>query len=178
MRYDIHGDKLLVTEGIKSYIDEKLSKLNKYFEKPDMVVARVVLRVRGHNQIIEVTIPINSFTLRNEESHTDLYSAIDLVIDKLERQLVKNKTKMQSKSLKIKNKDINFAGFDDDDEEEEEKIIVKRKKLDTKPMSEEEAILQMNMLGHDFFIYRDADTNDVNVLYKRKDGNYGVIETK
>ena len=177
MRYDIHGDKLLITDAIKSYIDEKLSKLNKYFENAEKITARVVLKVRGRDQIIEVTIPMNSFTLRNEEANSDLYAAIDLVIDKLERQMVKNKTKMQSKSLKAKNSGFNFETIKEDDDDENE-IVVKRKKLDTKPMSEEEAILQMNMLGHDFFIYRDAETNEVNVLYKRKDGNYGIIETK
>ena len=84
---------------------------------------------------------------------------------------------MQSKSLRIKDSDFNFDNIKEDTEDEYESVV-KRKKLDTKPMSEEEAILQMNMLGHDFFIYKDAETNDINVLYKRKDGNYGVIETK
>lgn len=176
MKCDIHGDKLLITSGIRSHIEEKLSKLNKFFEKPEAVKAKIVLKIRGRDQIIEVTIPMNNFTLRNEEAHTDLYAAVDLVIDKLERQLVKNKTKMQSKFLKGKNNYFNFKNFDEEDEEN--KIVVKRKKLDTKPMNEEEAILQMNMLGHDFFIYRNAETNDVDVLYRRKDGNYGVIETR
>jgi putative sigma-54 modulation protein len=177
MKYDIHGDKLLITDAIRRYIEEKLSRLDKYFEKPSKITARIVLKVRGRSQIIEVTIPMNSFTLRNEVEHSDLYAAIDLVIDKLERQLVKNKTKMLSKSLKVKVVDFNLDNITGDDEEKKE-TVVKRKKLDTKPMSEEEAILQMNMLGHDFFIYRDDETNEVNVLYRRKDGNYGVIETK
>lgn len=175
MKCDIRGDKLLITNSIRSYIKEKLSKLNKFFEEPETINAKVALRIRGLDQIIEVTIPMNNFTLRSEEAHTDLYAAIDLVIDKLERQLVKNKTKMQSKFSKTKNTYFNFKNFDD--EEEENQMVVKRKKLNTKPMSEEEAILQMNMLGHDFFIYRNAETNGIDVLYKRKDGNYGIIET-
>lgn len=175
MKYEIHGDKLLITEAIKGYIEEKLSKLNKYFEKPSAIKARIVLKVRGRDQIIEVTIPTHSFTIRNEEAHVDLYAAIDLIIDKLERQLVKNKTKIQSKFSK--NSDFKFENFVEESDDEP-KIIVKRKKLETKPMCEEEAILQMNMLGHDFFIYKDDETNKTNVLYKRKDGNYGIIETK
>lgn len=177
MRYDIHGDKLLITDGIKGYIEEKLGKLDKYFENAQKTTARVVLKVRGRDQIIEVTIPTNSFTLRTEETHFDLYSAIDKVADKLERQMVKNKTKMQSKSLKVRATDFNLQNMDDDDENHNQ-AVVKRKRLDVKPMSEEEAILQMNMLDHDFFIYVDDETNQVNVLYRRKDGDYGIIETK
>ncbi|MDD4643972.1 MAG: ribosome-associated translation inhibitor RaiA [Bacilli bacterium] len=172
MKYDIHGNKILITDAIRNYIEEKLSRLNKYFEKHDQITARVVLKVRGRDQIIEVTIPMSPFTLRNEEKHDDLYAAIDLVADKLERQIVKNKDRIQSKAFRLKGKDI------DEEDIEMEEEIVRRKKLDTKPMNEEEAILQMNMLGHDFFIYRDSDTNEVNVLYRRKDGNYGIIEAK
>lgn len=177
MKYDIHGDKLLVTAAIKNYINEKLGKLNKYFDKKDKTTARVVLKVRGREQIIEVTIPTETFTLRNEESNPDLYAAIDLVIDKLERQLVKNKTKIKSKLSKIKNPDLNYDVIADEKDEDENKIV-RRKQLDMKPMSEEEALLQMNMLGHDFFIFKNGDTGNIEVLYKRKDGNYGIIETK
>lgn len=177
MEYDIHGDKLLITDAIRSYVNEKLSRLNKYFEHSNKVVARVVLKVRGRDQIIEVTIPTNSFTLRNEEANPDLYAAVDLVIDKLERQLVKNRTKLKSRSLKTKVNDINYDIIEKDDDEVED-VIIRRKKLDTKPMSEEEALLQMNMLGHDFFIFKSDDNKSTKVLYRRKDGNYGIIETK
>ena len=178
MRYDIHGDKLIITDAIKSYIDEKLGRLNKYFKDPEKITARVVLKVRGRDQIIEVTIPTNLFTLRSEEAHFDLYAAIDLVIDKLERQLVKNKSKMQKDAFKVKNNEFRFENIDATDDEYEKNAVVKRKKLDTKPMNDEEAILQMNLVGHDFFIYKDDETNEINVLYRRKDGNYGIIETK
>ncbi len=177
MKFNIHGDKILVTDAIKNYVNEKLGKLNKYFDKSNKTTARVVLKVRGRNQIIEVTIPTETFTLRNEESNLDLYAAIDLVIDKLERQLVRNKTKIKDKLLKIKKPDLNYEAIADENEEEE-RIIVRRKQLDMKPMSEEEALLQMNMLGHDFFIFKSADANNIKVLYRRKDGNYGIIETK
>lgn len=176
MKFEIRGDKLLITEAIKNYVEEKLSRLDKYLEKPDEITAKITLKARGNKQKIEVTIPINSLTLRNEEEHNNLYAAIDIVVDKLERQVIKSKTKIQSKALKLKNVGFNFENVED--EKEETKKIVRRKKLDMKPMSEEEAILQMNMLNHDFFIFQDSETDYINVLYKRKDGNYGIIETK
>ena len=176
MKYNIRGDKILVTDAIKDYITEKIDKLNKYFEKPNSVTANVLVKVKGYDQTIEVTIPTTSFTIRNEESSEDLYAAIDLVTDKIERQIRKNKTKI-NKIEKSKAKKLNLAYIDESEEDTTEYKIVKRKTLDTKPMDEEEAILQMEMLGHDFFIYKDRDTKNVCVLYKRKDNNYGLIET-
>ena len=140
-----------------------------------MVEANILIRIRGNQQIIEVTIPYDKYTLRSEERQDDLYAAIDLVIDKLEGQIRKTKSKLK-KQIKQNTEIINFD-YDDSTEEEEEYKIVKRKKLEMKPMDEEEAILELELLGHDFFIYRDVHTNEVNILYKRKDGNYGVIET-
>lgn len=176
MKYNIRGDKILVTDAIKDYITEKIDKLNKYFEKPNSVTANVLVKVKGYDQTIEVTIPTTSFTIRNEESSEDLYAAIDLVTDKIERQIRKNKTKI-NKIEKSKAKKLNLAYIDESEEDTTEYKIVKRKTLDTKPMDEEEAILQMEMLGHDFFIYKDRNTKNVCVLYKRKDNNYGLIET-
>lgn len=175
MIYNIRGDKILVTNAIKEYITEKLDRLNKYFEKPDEINATIVVKVKGFKQTIEVTIPTPNFTIRNEESAEDLYAAIDLVSDKIERQIRKNKTKINKiEKDAAKKLNLNFV----EDYEEEEKTIVKRKKLNTKPMDEEEAILQMEMLGHDFFVYKDRDTKNVCILYKRKDNNYGLIETE
>ncbi len=175
MKYTIRGDKILVTNAIKEYITEKVDKLNKYFEKPNEINANILIKVKGFEQTIEVTIPTVNFTIRNEESAEDLYSAIDQVVEKIERQIRKNKTKI-SKVNKDAIKKFNLNLISDD--EDEEKKIVKRKRLDTKPMDEEEAILQMEMLGHDFFIYKDMHTNNICVLYKRKDNNYGIIETE
>ena len=176
MIYNIRGDKILVTEAIKEYIGEKLSKFNKYFSNPEDITANVVVKVKGFELPIAVTIPTPTFTIRNEESADDLYAAIDLVSDKIERQIRKNKTKI-NKIEKDAAKKLNLS-FVEDYEDEEEKIIVKRKILTTKPMDEEEAILQMEMLGHDFFVYKDRDTGKVCILYKRKDNNYGLIETE
>ena len=177
MKYNIRGDKLEVTDAINNYVESKLDRLNKYFKEED-ILANVLLRVRGNSQIIEVTIPTDKFILRSEEEDKDLYAAIDLVTDKLERQIRKNKTRLNKQNVDNKLKEFNFDYVMEDDEEStEDEIIVKRKHIEMKPMDEEEAILEMNLLGHEFFVYKDMHTNQVCVLYKRKDGNYGLIET-
>ena len=175
MKYNIRGDKMVVTDAIRDYTEEKLQKLEKYF-KDDDITANVLTRVRGNSQIVEVTIPTNKFVLRSEEENEDLYAAIDLVSDKLERQIRKNKTRL-NRNIKDNFKDFNFD-FDTSSEEEPKEKIVKRKNIEMKPMDEEEAILEMELLGHSFFVYKDMDTNNICVLYKRKDGDYGLIETK
>ena len=177
MIYNIRGDKILVTDAIKEYIASKLDKLNKYFDSPEDITANILVKVKGFEQTIEVTIPTTNFTIRNEESAEDLYAAIDLVTDKIERQIRKNKTKI-NKIEKDAAKKLNFAFMENMEEDEEDKIIVRRKTLNTKPMDEEEAMLQMEMLGHDFFVYKDRDTKRVCIIYKRKDNNYGIIETE
>lgn len=174
MKFNIHGKKIDVTDSIKSYIEEKIGRLDKYFENPEEITATVLIKLRGNFQVVEVTMNANKFVLRGEEEHSDLYAAIDKVSDKMERQIRKTKTRMQKKS----NKGLS-EGFILNYEvpEEEENIVVKRKRIDTKPMSEEEAILQMELLGHEFFAFRNSETNDIDILYRRKDGNYGIIET-
>ena len=175
MKYIIRSQKMDNTEAIKSYIESKLSKLDKYFEENEDLVATVVTKLNGRNQVIEVTIPTRNFLLRNEEEHSDLYAAIDKIVDKLERQIRKNKEKINKRAEKTIIKDFDY---DLQDEYEEDEIIVKRKKLDLKPMDEEEAIIQMDMLGHTFFVYKDINLDKICVIYKRKDGNYGLIETQ
>lgn len=171
MLLNIRGDKIEVTDSIKKYIEEKLKKLDKYFENPEDLKANIVVRTRGIDQIIEVTIPIKKAILRAEETNKDLYAAIDKVTDKLERSIRKNKTKI--KKRKVENMDV-FLDFEVEDEEEQK--IVKRKQINNKPMSEEEAMLQMDLLDHDFFIFQNAETNNMSVIYKRKDNSYGIIE--
>lgn len=177
MIYNIRGDKILVTDAIKEYITEKLDRLNKYFDKPEEITANILVKVKGFEQTIEVTIPTPNFTIRNEESAEDLYAAIDLVSDKIERQIRKNKTRI-NKIEKDAAKKLNLSFIENLDEDEEDTIIVRRKTLSTKPMDEEEAMLQMEMLGHDFFVYKDRDTKRICIIYKRKDNNYGIIETE
>ena len=176
MNMNIRGDKLVVTDAIKDYVKEKLAKLDKYFDDPFSMEAHVLLRSKNNKDTIEVTIPAKGFTLRAEESNADLYAAIDLVTDILERQIRKNKTRLNSR--KNAQPEISFAFVEEEVDEEETSQIVKRKTIESKPMSEEEAILQMELLGHDFFVYKDADEECIAVLYKRKDGNYGIIYSK
>ena len=175
MKLNIRGNKMDITPSIKSYIEEKIGRLDKYLENPDEITATVVTRVRGKDQIVEVTIPIKKIILRGEESHTDLYAAIDLVSDKLERQIRKNKTKMKKSSQKESIMSFNLTF---EEPEEEDNKIVKRKEIEMKPMSEEEAMLQMELLGHDFYVFKDTKTDHVSIIYKRKDNDYGIIETK
>ncbi|MGN1358316.1 MAG: ribosome hibernation-promoting factor, HPF/YfiA family [Bacilli bacterium] len=177
MKYNIRGDKLVVTDAINNYVESKLDRLNKYFKEDD-ILANVLLKVRGNSQIIEVTIPTDKFILRSEEEDKDLYAAIDLVTDKLERQIRKNKTRLNKQNIDNKYKDFNFDyEITTEEETNEDEQIVKRKNIEMKPMDEEEAILEMNLLGHEFFVYKDMHTNNICVLYRRKDGNYGLIET-
>lgn len=170
MKYSFRGDKVEVTDAIKDYAQDKLSKMDKYFDTPENVSAKVVISVRGREQKVEITILNGSYDLRAEVSHSDLYAAIDLAIDKLEGQMRKFKTKLMSRERV----EMIYDFFEDDQFTEE---IVKRKKVFLKPMDEEEAITQMELLGHTFFVFKNSDTNEINVLYKRYDGKYGVIET-
>ncbi len=176
MKINARGSKLEVTDAIRDYINKKVAKLDKYFENPDEFTANVLIKTIGNSQTVEVTIPIRKVILRAEESSEDLYKSIDLVSEKLERQIRKNKTRILNK--KGQEPIFMFMSSDDEKIEEEVGVIKKRKQVDMKPMSEEEAILQLNLIGHDFFLFEDMDTNRPTVVYRRKDGNYGVIEMK
>ncbi len=177
MEYKIHGKKFKITEDVKNYVVEKLGKLDKYFESPESFVATVVIRTDGQMQVVEVTIPAKRMILRAEEVNKDVFAAIDLVLDKLERQIRKNKTRMSKKANK--DKVIGLAlNFDIAKEEKDTSKIVKRKEVELKPMSEEEAILQMNLIDHTFFVFRNAKNGEIEVVYTRKDGNYGIIKEK
>lgn len=174
MKYNIRGDKLAITDAIRSYACEKIGRLEKYFKDSELS-ATILVKVNGKDQFVEVTIPTSRFVLRAEEKHNDLYAAIDKASDKLERQIRKNKTRFKSKNIPDISRDFNID-FEVKKNEIDDYKIVKRKKIEMKPMDEEEAILQMNLLDHDFFLYKDINTNKTCVLYKRKDKNYGVIE--
>ena len=178
MEIKIHGDKIKITKAMSDYINEKIGKLDKYLENSDTVRANVIVKVKNHEQTVEITIPLKSFILRSEETKDDFYAAVDKTIDKLERQVRKNKTRLMSKQSKP-SYDFNLSTFDfHDKEEKEDNKIVKRKSIEVKPMDEEEAILQMELLGHQFYMYKDSETNEPSVVYKRNDGNYGVITSE
>lgn len=175
MKISIHGDHVKITESIKDYVEEKISKLEKYFDKESDVDVIVKIRIRGNDQIIEVTVPTKLFTIRAEESNADLYAAIDLVEKKLESQIKKNKSKMASRYKDKKG----FVMVEEElAEEEPEDLIVRRKEVDFKPMDEEEAILQMELTNHDFFVFKNIDEKCTSVVYKRKDGKYGIINAR
>lgn len=173
----VRGDKVEVTKAINDYIKEKLSKLDRYIDSSDKVKATVVINVKNYSQKVEVTIPLKNFILRAEETQDDLYAAIDIIVDKIERQIRKNKTKLQSKKMKDV-KGIILDYIEDFGAERLESTIVKRKKIEFKPMSEEEAIIQMELIGHQFYLFKDADSLKPSLVYKRHDGNYGIIESE
>ncbi|MGE5633357.1 MAG: ribosome hibernation-promoting factor, HPF/YfiA family [Caulobacteraceae bacterium] len=173
MRTIVSGKNVDVTNALKEKVERKLSKFERYFG-PD-TEAHATLSVEKNRHIIEVTIPFNGVILRGEEATGDMYTSIDNVVEKLERQMRRQKTKLERR---IKDGNIRFENWTTpaDEEEDDEVKIVRTKKFAMKPMPIEEAVLQMELLGHNFFVFSNAETEEVNVVYKRKDGNYGLIE--
>ena len=176
MKINIRGEKVEITPAIKEYIETKIAKLDRYFENSDVLEASVKVRIKGLEQIIEITVPTSRFTIRAEEAHKDLYAATDLVVDKLERQIRKNKTRLNNKYKNAETVDFTF-NYESDEEENEEKIV-KRKNIESKPMDEEEAILQMELINHDFFAFKNVQEDCISVVYRRNDGHYGLINMK
>ena len=180
MNFNIRGENIEVTPALRNYVEKKVGKLERYFDETPASPVHVNLQVINNQQIIEVTIPMPQLLLRAEETHTDMYAAIDLVVEKLERQIRKHKTKVNRKfrqegSLKymFTNEVGNGITIEEDDDELE---IVRTKRFSLKPMDAEEAILQMDMIGHSFFVFSNAVSGETNVVYRRKDGRYGLIE--
>lgn len=176
MKITLRGKNIEITEAIEEKVSEKLSKLDKYFIVSENVEAKVLVRTYPYGQKIEVTIPTEYVLLRAEVVDQDLYNAIDLVIDKLEGQIRKYKTRLNRKS-KDNKLAFNLASIEPLEDEEED-VLVKTKIITPKPMDMEEAIMQMELIGHSFFVYRDTETNLISVAYKRHDGGYGLIETE
>jgi len=179
MNIIITGRQIELTDAIKEKIESKLSKLENYIDQNTDV--KVTVSAKKERQTIEVTIrTINGPVIRAEDTQEDLYAAIDLVTDKLKRQIRKYKKRLQDK--KQDNMSIRFLdvaeedGFDDDSDYNDELVIERRKKFSLKPMTEEEAVLQMDLVGHDFYMFRNTDTDEIAVVYKRNNGGYGIIE--
>ena len=181
MKITISGKNIDVTEGLRAAVQDKLGKLERYFT-PDTEVI-VTLSVEKERQKIEVTIPVKGNIIRSEQVSNDMYVSIDLVEEVIERQLRKYKNKLVSKSQghptaatpsgSIRTE---FIESEDESPENDEIRIVRTKKFGVKPMFPEDACLQMELLGHSFFVFSNADTEEVNVVYKRKDGSFGLIE--
>ena len=176
MNISIRGSKVTITDAMKEYAEEKLNKLNKYIDSPEEVSANVIVKIPNRLHKVEITIPLKTIILRAEEEQEDFYAAIDVIVDKLERQIRKNKTRLETKKMK-EAKEFAFDYIEEIPEDKENKIV-KRKKIEVKPMDEEEAILQMELLGHQFYLYKDVATNQPALVYNRKDGDYGIIEAE
>lgn len=172
MEITITGKNINMTEGLKAAVREKIGKLDKYFS-PD-TVARVTLSVERDRQKIEVTIPVKGGIIRSEQVSDDMYVSIDLVQEIIERQLKKYKTKLIDKQQNAVSFSRDFV--EKTYEEEEEIKIVRTKQFDIKPMYPEDACVQMELLGHDFYVFCNAETDQINVVYKRKGSTYGLIE--
>ena len=173
MKYIVTGKNINVTDALKERTIKKLKKIEKFF-KPE-TEAHLTFFVQKNYQVFEVTIMYLGTLIRAEESTDDMYTSVDLVVDKLERQIRKNKTKLGKRIHQDAIIPENFS-VEENIVEEHEFKIVKTKRFAIKPMNVEEAILQMNLLGHEFFMFMNSDTEEANVVYKRKDGNYGLIE--
>lgn len=172
MAINVRGKNLDITPALKDYVEKRVSKVTKYFDKTGDI--SVILKVEKGRHQVEVTVPVNGILLRGEESTPDMYASIDQVVDKLERQIEKHKTKLEKK--------FRGGGFRADVAstvsvpEPEEVQIVRTKRFAVKPMDAEEAILQMNLLNHDFFMFLNIESEQVNLVYRRKDGRYGLLE--
>jgi len=174
MNIIIQGKGMDVSEYLSGIVQKKVGKLKRYF-KPE-TIAHVTLSIEKSRHIAEVTIPFDGIVLRAEETSTDMYASIDGVLKKLEHQIVKHRTKLEKRLHHDAFKEEEML-FHDAFVEEESAKLVKTKKFNVKPMSLDEASLQMELVGHNFFVYRDAEYDEINVIYKRKDGNIGLIET-
>ena len=172
MNLVISGKNLDITEGLRSAVEEKIGKLERYFT--DSTEVHVTLSTEKNRQKIEITIPMKGSIIRAEEVSSDMYVSIDLVEEVIERQLRKYKNTLIDKEQNAVH--LNQEFIDEDAYEEEEIQIIRSKKFAMKPMDPEEACVQMELLGHNFFVFRNSETEEVNVVYKRKGNTYGLIE--
>lgn len=182
MNFHIRGENIQVTQAIREYVEKKIGRLDRYFVNPLPTDVNVTLRFLRGESTIEVTIPLTGVIIRAEETHEDMYAAIDLVVEKLERQMRKHKTKLIRKSRvdngRTQIREAEPVMVAESADEDVEIDIVRTKRFNLKPMDAEEAVMQMDMLGHSFFVFQNAETSDVNVVYRRNDGRYGLIEPK
>lgn len=180
MQISYRGKNVEITPALRQHIERKIGKIERFFDQP--LSAQVTCAVERGRHIVEVTIPVNSMILRGEERSGDMYASVDLIVDKLERQLQRYKSRFARKPRPERGSAAErtaapadgAAGGEPAGDREPE--IVKTKRFPIKPMDPEDAVMQMNLVGHDFFVFLNAATDEVNVVYRRKDGNYGLIE--
>lgn len=177
MKFNIIGRRYDVTDKIKDYVEKKLGKLDKFFREDSE--ARVVIGTIKDNDYIEATIYAGGMMYRAEASDREILAAIDKIVDVIERQIRKNKTRLEKRIKRDATLDnmLISGGAYTEGEETKEFEVVKTKRFTVKPMSVEEAILQMNLLGHNFFVFKNHETDEMNIVYKRKDDKYAVIES-
>ncbi len=173
MKVQVYGKNISITQGMQEKVENKLKFLDKYFIIDENLTANVVVKVHTNDVKVEITIPTKLAVLRAEVTHADFYAAVDLAIDKLEDQIRRQKTRLEKK-----HKDKLALSFIAEANEEDKDIFVKTKSISITEMDLEEAIMRMEMLGHDFFIYKDDETHEINVVYARHDGGYGCIEVE
>lgn len=174
MKYVITGKNIEITEGLKNAIYDKIGKLEKYFTEDTQV--HVTLSVEKERQKIEITIPVKGSIIRSEQTSNDMYISIDLVEEVIERQLKKYKNRIIDRQQAGGNEEFSKEYIDKEYEDDEEVEIIRTKRFGMKPMYPEDACVQMDLLGHNFFVFLNAETEEVNVVYKRKDNKYGLIE--
>lgn len=177
MKFNIIGRKINVTDKITDYVEKKLGKLDKFFgDEPE---ARIVLGTIKDKEYIEAAVYAAGMIYRAEVSDESIFAAIDRIVDIIERQIRKNKTRLEKKIKREALNDTMMISGEvySDGEDSEAFRIIKKKRFHVKPMSPEEAVLQMNLLGHNFFVFKNQETDEMNVVYKRKDGNYAIIES-
>jgi putative sigma-54 modulation protein len=172
MKFTVTGRNILLTDALRDNVERKLGRLDKYFNQE--IDIQATLTVQKNRHIIEVTIPFNGIILRAEEATEDMYSSIDNVVEKLERQIRKHKTRIERRLHEGTLRLTEIPRYEGDEDPDPQ--VVKTKRFAIKPMHTEEAVLQMDLLGHSFFVFQNAESEEVNVVYKRRDGNYGLIE--
>jgi len=173
MQIVVRGKNVEVTPALRDYAEKKVGKIERFFNIP--LTAQVTMQVQRDRHIVEVQVPLNGMLLRGEEASGDMYSSLDLVVEKLEKQIDKFKTRL-GRRLRAAEAGEAQATSEAETAEEKEYQVVRTKRFLVKPMDVDEAILQMNLLGHDFFVFANSETDRINVVYRRKDGNYGLID--
>lgn len=176
MKIELTARNLEISDELRSYVEKKLAKVEKHYDK--RMPAQVVLKAEKDRQIAEITLPVDGMFARGEEATDDIYASVNLAVDKIERQLVKYRTRFQRRKRQgratVRSVPLGEAATPACDGEEPQ--IVRTKRFSMKPMHIDEAILQMNLLGHDFYLFRSSETEQISAVYRRRDGNYGLIE--
>lgn len=178
MKVTIRGHKVEVTQAQKQFIEEKIAKLEKYFANTEQVEVNVVVKQYDFQSRVEVAIHAEKYVLRADERQDDVYAAVDVVLDKLERQIRKHKTKLNKKiKERLPLSDAFFVTSTESESPEKNEVpLVKEKKIELRPMDVEEALLQLQLIDHDFYFFLEADTNQPMVVYRRKEGQFGIIQ--